>query len=139
MHEMFWARGDKICPCTMPGSVDTPLCAGEVQCGPAPHVNGSKCDAGISLSSPTLHLQQEQKKVNRQRGSPQHFHELLQATLPYFPSWMYFSECLSRWASSSSATWAAGRKMPPLTAADQEEQAQSAGVALSAGMVFIWL
>lgn len=29
--------------------------------------------------------------------------------------------------------------MPPLTAADQEEQAQSAGVALSAGMVFIWL
>lgn len=55
----------------MPGSVETPLSAGEVQYGPAPHVDGRKCDVGISLPSPTLLLQRDQKKVNRQGGSPQ--------------------------------------------------------------------
>lgn len=54
-----------------------------------------QCEAGIRRPSPALHSHGDQKKVNRQRGSPRNFHELLQAMLPCFSSSVWFSKCVS--------------------------------------------
>lgn len=56
---------------------------------------GWQCEAGIRRPSPALHSHGDQKKANRQRGSPQNFHELLQAMLLCFSSLVWFSKCLS--------------------------------------------
>lgn len=94
------AKPDLTLALTVCWSTSHPSRREEQQKGDLPHTcwqQSVRCRDKPTQLHPALHTVTQRKQTGR--GIPQNFQELLQAMLPYFSSWLLFSECFSESSS----------------------------------------